>query len=114
MSVEKILNSAGCEMEVVCGKRWEELDVTEEDGIHFCNDCKKLVFYTETSAELRLAAERGLCVYIVPGSSAARMREPVPEMNFEISRERIREIEAKALKRMKGPTMGVAIIKKEQ
>ena len=86
MSLEKYLESAGCEMEVVCDKKWEDLDATDVDGIHFCMDCKKSVFYTETPAELRVAAERGLCVYIAPGSSADKSRMPMPERAFNVRR----------------------------
>ena len=101
-------------MEVVCGKKWEDLDETDVDGIHFCMDCKNSVFYTETPAELRVAAERGLCVYIAPGSLAEKNRMPIPGRSFGVSRERIQKIEAKALKNLSGPLMGSVVIKKEE
>jgi RNA:NAD 2'-phosphotransferase (TPT1/KptA family) len=67
-----LIKEADCEMKVVCGKQWTELNATEEEGIRFCGDCKMLVFYTKTAAELKVAAEKGLCVYIVPDTSAER------------------------------------------
>lgn len=112
MSLEKFLQSANCEMEVICGKKWEDLDETDVDGIHFCMDCKKSVFYTETPAELRVAAERGFCVYIAPGSLAEKNGLSIPEGSFSVSRERIKQIEAKALKKLKGPLMGSVVLNK--
>lgn len=108
METDEILKAAGCQMEVNCGKQWAELDETEIDGIRFCNDCKKAIFTASTPAELRVAAEKGVCVYIVPDSPASIIQT---QNKFDITRERIRKIEAKALLKLKGPTMGVPIIK---
>jgi hypothetical protein len=114
MNTNKLLNSADCEMKVVCGKQWTELNVTEQDGIRFCGDCKKLVFYTKTAAELKVAAEKQLCVYVVPDSSAERAENfNALARNFVPIREPIRHIEAKALSRMNRPLMGHAIIQRE-
>ena len=41
MTTNKLLKAADCEMKVVCGKQWDELNTTEQDGIRFCGDCKK-------------------------------------------------------------------------
>ncbi len=108
----ELLDKAGCEMEVVCDKEWMDLLETEVDGIRFCGDCKKSVFYTRTSAELRLAAERKLCVYIEPNSLAGKAKIEKNIDQLEISKERIKEIETKALRRMRGPSLGSVIIKK--
>lgn len=111
METQQLLDAANCEMKVVCGIKWSELKSTDEPGIRFCGKCKQLIFFTTTVAELRIAAEKKFCVYIVPGSHADPTR-PVEHINFpEITRERLRKIEEKALKRLKGPTMGVAIIR---
>lgn len=95
MNSNQILNNANCELTVVCGRNWDDFDKTEEDGIKFCNHCQQAVFLTRTSAEVRIAAEKGLCVYIVPMSEAWESGQL-----FEVSRERIRAIEAKALRKM--------------
>ena len=114
MTTNKLLQVANCEMKVVCGKQWTELNATDQDGIRFCGDCKKLVFYTKTAAELKVAAEKGLCVYIVPDTSAERADNfNGLARNFVPTRERIRQIEAKALSRMNRPLMGHAIIRRE-
>jgi hypothetical protein len=114
MNTNKLLHAADCEMKVVCGKQWTELKTTDHDGIRFCGDCKRLVFYTKTAAELKVAAEKQLCVYIVPNSSAERAENfNALAMNFVPTRERIRQIEAKALSRMNRPLMGHAIIRRE-
>ena len=112
METFEMLDGAGCDMEVVCEKKWTDLLKTDVDGIRFCTDCKKSVFYTKTATELRLAAERSLCVYIEPDSSASIARNKQLFKQFDVSRERIRAIEAKALRRMKGPTLGAVIIKR--
>lgn len=102
MTPNQILNNAKCELTVVCGRNWDEFVDTEEDGIKFCNHCQQAVFLTRTSAEVRIAAEKGLCVYIVPMSDAWENLQL-----FDISREQIRAIEAKALRKMKrGPLTG--------
>ena len=105
MNTNQLLKAAECEMKVVCGKKWTELNATEQDGIRFCVDCKKLVFYTETAAELKVAAEKGLCVYIVPDSSAEQAENFNQFVkNYEPTRERIRQIEAKALRKLRHPS----------
>ena len=114
MTFNKLLKAADCEMKVDCVKQWTELNATEQDGIRFCGDCKKLVFYTKTIAELKVAAEKQLCVYIVPDTSAERADNfNGLARNFVPTRERIRQIEAKALSRMNRPLMGHAIIRRE-
>lgn len=111
MVMQEILDKAGCDLKVVCDKKWTDLLKTGVDRIRFCADCKKSVFYTNTPAELRLAAERKLCAYIVPNSSASMPKTKQSIKQFDVSKERIGAIEAKALRRMKGPTLGVVIIK---
>lgn len=107
MNTNEMLETSGCKMEVICGKKWEELSLTEQDGIRFCGDCRKAVFLTTTPAELKLAAQRGLCVYVVPESPAALFRSNRDAPTFAVSRERIREIEKKVLQRLTGATLGV-------
>jgi hypothetical protein len=107
----QILQQADCEMKFVCSKKWDELAETELDGVRFCGGCKKAVFYASTAAELRVAAERGLCVYIVPDSAASTLHN-LDQICFpQLTRERLRRIEAKALRRLKGPTLGVPIVR---
>ena len=111
MKTFELLDQADCAMEVVCAKKWKDLLETEVDGIRFCQDCKKPVFYTTTPAELRLAAEQKLCVYIAPNSLAHYTKTVRLTQQSEITRQRIKQIEAKALRRMKGATLGSVIIK---
>ena len=66
MEIKDLLDDVGCEVQVLCGKSWEELDATEENGVRFCDECKKLVFYAKNSTELKIAAQRNLCVYFQP------------------------------------------------
>lgn len=66
MPPKKLLKAAGCKMKVICGRDWYEFEETELDGARFCHSCEKVVFYTRTIQELKVAAEKGLCVYIAP------------------------------------------------
>ncbi len=75
MQIKDFLDDFGCEVQVLCGKSWEELDATEENGIRFCGECKKLVFYAKNPTELKIAAQRNLCVYFQP---AAHLGESNP------------------------------------
>ena len=68
MEFKDLLDDVGCEVQVLCGKSWEELDATEENGIRFCGECKKLVFYAKNPTELKIAAQRKLCVYFEPAA----------------------------------------------
>ena len=100
MSPKKLLKDAGCEMKVICGRDWDEFEKTELDGVRFCTGCEKAVFYTLTSQEVKIAAEKGLCVYIAPGSFADES---------DAVRARIKAIEAKAIKNMGRLTGSVAL-----
>ncbi len=114
MATNKLLDAANCEMKVVCGKRWTDLYATEQDGIRFCNDCKKLVFYTKTAVELKVASEKQLCVYIVPDTSAEQSEDFYALVkDFVVTRDRIRKIEAKAISRINRPLMGHVIIRQD-
>lgn len=111
MEAFDILNKAGCEMKLICKKKWIDLLETEIDGIRFCTDCKKSVFYTTTSAELRVAAERNLCVYIPPSNLASMAKARKYARQSDLVRDRIKQLEVKTLRRLKGPNLGVVIVK---
>jgi len=112
MTKNKLFDAADCKMKVVCGKQWTDLNATEQEGIRFCSECKKLVFYTTTAAELKVAAEKNLCVYIVPDTSAEQTENFNSFVkNFVPTLQRIRRIEAKVLSRIKKPLMGHVIIR---
>jgi hypothetical protein len=114
MNTNKLLKAAGCEMKVVCGKKWSELNTTEQDGIRFCEDCKKLVFYTKTVSELKVAAAKKFCAYIVPDTSAEQL-DNLNEFTkkFLLVRERIRQIKPRALRQMNKPLLGHAISRQD-
>jgi len=98
MSPKKLLQAAGCEMKVICGRNWDEFEETELDGVRFCTGCEKVVFYTRTIEELKIAAKKEVCVYIAP--------EFYDGLNSV--RERIRAIETEALKNIGTLTGAVA------
>ena len=104
MTARNILERAGCEMRVTCDRDWDAFEVTEEEGIRFCSHCEKAVFLTQTPTELRIAAERGLCVYIKPGSPAVDVRA-----TYTLTRERIRNIEARNIIKNSGLTGSIMI-----
>ena len=105
------LKQSGCEMTVVCGKTWEQLSSTADDGHRYCTDCKKDVFLVSTPAELRRAAKQKRCVYINP--TPAQPIEPFidAQVNFRVTRERIRMIEKKALAMLSQPLLGAVKIR---
>ena len=111
MNTTEFLNKAGCKLEVICDKGWEELLATDENGIRYCGDCRQLVFYTSTTAELRAAAKRKLCVYLAPEIRKSTAKDRISDPRAEVTIERIRQLERKALSRLKGPTLGSAIIR---
>jgi hypothetical protein len=111
MNTTEFLNKAGCKLEVICDKGWNDLVETDENGIRYCGDCRQLVFYTTTTAELRVAAKRKLCVYLAPEIRRNTARNWRPDQRPEVTIERIRELERNALSRLKGPTLGSAIIR---
>ena len=98
MSPKKLLKEADCEMKVICGRDWTEFEETELDGVRFCTGCEKAVFYTRTREELRIAAKKGLCVYIAPEF----------DNRPESVAERIKAIEANAIANMDRLTGSVA------
>ena len=78
---------------------------TEEKGIRYCGDCKKLVFYKKTAKELKIAAKKGLCVYIESDSSTEKT-DILDKVSSELDKkihtrhERIRKINAKSLRKI--------------
>lgn len=94
-------SSEKCSMEVVCDRSWSDLHVTELSGARFCEQCEKLVFYARNQAEIKVAAERNLCVYISPGRNLESSLKVL-----HITRQRIRRAEAQTLLSMKKGLMG--------
>jgi uncharacterized protein (TIGR02996 family) len=48
----------------VCEKRWDELTVSENKEVRFCEVCKENVHYCDTITEAREHAQRGHCVAV--------------------------------------------------
>ncbi len=48
----------------VCAKRWDELTVTENNAVRFCEGCKKNVHYCDTITVARRHAQKGHCVAV--------------------------------------------------
>ena len=47
-----------------CGRRWDELQVTNENGIRFCDTCNHHVHYCDTIMSAREHAAEGHCVAV--------------------------------------------------
>jgi hypothetical protein len=43
---------------------WDDLKVTQNPAVGFCEDCKKHVYYCETPEQLNFAIAKDLCVAI--------------------------------------------------
>jgi uncharacterized protein (TIGR02996 family) len=50
--------------EYACPKRWENMAVTHEPGVRFCDACQKPVYYSETIEEARRNAWDDRCVAV--------------------------------------------------
>jgi uncharacterized protein (TIGR02996 family) len=48
----------------VCGRRWEEMQPTEDTAVRFCNACEENVHYCDTIHEARQHAETGHCIAV--------------------------------------------------
>ena len=103
MSPKKLLKAANCKMRVICERNWDDFEETELDGVRFCNGCAKVVFYTCTVQELKVAAEKGLCVYIAPSFYD----------DCKLDNERTKTIEAEALLNI-GKLTGSIVFKNEK
>lgn len=57
--MKKILN---CPMEYICSKSWNELQMTDDLNIKFCNACNKEVHLCEDALDLEVALEQNLCI----------------------------------------------------
>ncbi len=104
MTPKDLLNAANCEMKVICGRDWDEFEETELEGVRFCTGCKKAVFYTRTIQELKVAAEKQLCVYLADSFDLETYQR----------NERIKAIEAAARANIGNPTTGHVILKNKK
>jgi uncharacterized protein (TIGR02996 family) len=50
--------------ELLCDKRWDELTVTEDNAVRFCEGCKQNVHYCDTLPVARKHAQQGHCVAV--------------------------------------------------
>lgn len=48
----------------VCDRRWEDLQVTEDRTVRFCEGCQQRVQYCGTITEMERCAEYGVCVAV--------------------------------------------------
>ncbi len=58
------LEKHGLQFNVVCDRRWDELAVSENDGVRFCDQCKQEVHYCDTIETARKHAWSGECVAV--------------------------------------------------
>ena len=53
-----------CTFKFKCYISWDDLKVTQNPAVGFCEDCKKHVYYCETPEQLNFAIAKDLCVAI--------------------------------------------------
>ena len=58
------INIRNCIFGFKCTQKWNELDVTQNKGIRFCNDCQKEVHFIEDLVSLEEAIILNRCVAI--------------------------------------------------
>jgi hypothetical protein len=47
-----------------CSKNWLDMDITDDNNIRFCQDCKKNVYFVNNELEYEMRASSGQCVAI--------------------------------------------------
>ncbi|OWK38650.1 TIGR02996 domain-containing protein [Fimbriiglobus ruber] len=52
------------DFEFVCGKRWEDMRVTDDNAVRFCEGCRQEVYYCDTIMGARRHARVGHCVAV--------------------------------------------------
>lgn len=58
------LTIRNCVFAFKCTAQWDELTLTDDDKIHFCQDCQKEVHLCEDDDELVVAVRLNRCVAI--------------------------------------------------
>ena len=53
-----------CDLQFVCGKRWEGLTPIEAASARYCGECRKAVFQVKTKSQLLVSSALGRCVGI--------------------------------------------------
>lgn len=106
MSPSSELSLAKCTIQVVCDRSWSDFHVTELSGARFCDHCEKLVFYASNHAEVRIAAEKNLCVYIPASSNFDNSLKLL-----QLTRQGIRNAEAQVLKNLKQGLIGQVVVR---
>jgi len=52
------------QFDFVCDRRWDELTVTDDNAVRFCEGCKENVHYCDTISAAREHAQQGHCVAV--------------------------------------------------
>ena len=58
------INIRNCVFGFKCSKKWEDLNVTSNKGIKFCDDCQREVYFIEDLVPLEEAIMLNRCVAI--------------------------------------------------
>ena len=77
---EKLFRVEKCEFALKCPKHWNDLDVTEDEGIRHCRFCERNVYLCVSQTEFISYANLGRCVAVrdqsEEGESAYIVGEP--------------------------------------
>ena len=63
--MEKEAKVLECEFAFMCPQKWEAMDSTENDNIHFCRECHREVYFAETQERLEEFKSQGVCVALL-------------------------------------------------
>ena len=58
---EKIVN---CDFVFKCTQQWEKMANTETDGVRFCGECQKNVYFADSYGKLDRFSREGKCVAV--------------------------------------------------
>ncbi len=60
----KRLEAGGIRFNFICDQRWEEMRVTENRAVRFCDGCQQNVHYCDTIHEARRHGQAGHCIAV--------------------------------------------------
>ncbi|MDE1464623.1 hypothetical protein [Spartinivicinus poritis] len=78
------MTEISCKFKFECPKKWDELVVTDKDGVRFCSHCKSRVFMANDQKELDEYTANGECVAIEMEYVMLGRPEGVPYVEYSL------------------------------
>lgn len=81
---EKIVN---CDFVFKCPQAWDKMAETENEGIRFCGECQKNVYFADSPEVLNQLSREGKCVAVVEKAPVYDLRDEPAELKGFSSKE---------------------------